>query len=374
MSRCCTRRCQTAGALPLDLLGRERRTQRRRRPADPSVAGKFFDSDRADSVVASIELLRAEATRRAARLRRRSAARCAWTCPRRSIAAAKLARPGLSSGFASLPVRSTRLAATIGSPRRSFRISVRPFGERGRCRRGQLQRRAGPASASRSRHGSSALIDSAPAPAAACDAGGVGDLRRASAGCRPAPRAATHARRRRQLIAAQTSERGRRHRAIALDVLLQVIRRSQIVVVAVQAIGDAAEAARAAPRPPMMLVSIVLRARSISLGWPAAARNAASSSSIAFSSSSAVWPGRAVASIWKTDPRISECCCASRSARSASRRPASCAGGSIGRRRGWSPRCRRRRRRACRSASVIHAMMTRGSSTRVGAPPSGARR
>ena len=60
----------------------------------------------------------------------------------------------------------------------------------------------------------------------------------------------------------------------------------------------------------MMLVSIVLRARSSSAPVGAVARKAASSSSIAFSSSSAVWPGRAVASIWNIDPRISEYCCA----------------------------------------------------------------
>ena len=50
--------------------------------------------------------------------------------------------------------------------------------------------------------------------------------------------------------------------------------------------------------------------QSISLASAGLARNAASSSSIAFSSSSAVCPGRAVASIWKIDPRINDCCCA----------------------------------------------------------------
>ena len=60
----------------------------------------------------------------------------------------------------------------------------------------------------------------------------------------------------------------------------------------------------------MMFVSMVLRASSISRSGGACARSAASSSSIAFSSSSAVWPGRAVASIWKIEPSISDCCCA----------------------------------------------------------------
>ena len=47
--------------------------------------------------------------------------------PWSSIAAVKFARPGLSSGFASLPVRTTRLAATTGRPARLLRISVRPL-------------------------------------------------------------------------------------------------------------------------------------------------------------------------------------------------------------------------------------------------------
>jgi hypothetical protein len=45
----------------------------------------------------------------------------------------------------------------------------------------------------------------------------------------------------------------------------------------------------------MMLVSIMLRARSISLGSAGFDRNADNSSSSAFSSSSTVCPGRAVA-------------------------------------------------------------------------------
>ncbi len=48
--------------------------------------------------------------------------------PSSSIAAVKLARPGLSAGFAPLPVFTTRLAETIGSPRRSLTSTVSPFG------------------------------------------------------------------------------------------------------------------------------------------------------------------------------------------------------------------------------------------------------
>ena len=60
--------------------------------------------------------------------------------PSSSIAATKFAMPGLSRGLASLPVRSTRLAATIGRPRRSLRMSVRPFESVADSRRRQLQR------------------------------------------------------------------------------------------------------------------------------------------------------------------------------------------------------------------------------------------
>ena len=70
------------------------------------------------------------------------------------------------------------------------------------------------------------------------------------------------------------------------------------------------------PKPPSvsspvtMRVSMVFRARSTSAASGGEVRNLSSSSSIAFSSSSAVWPGRAVASIWNIEPSISEYCCA----------------------------------------------------------------
>jgi hypothetical protein len=53
-------------------------------------------------------------------------------------------------------------------------------------------------------------------------------------------------------------------------------------------------------------VSNWLRARVTSLTSGGRAASAASSSSIAFSNSSTVWPGRAVASIWNVEPSESE--------------------------------------------------------------------
>ena len=161
--------------------------------------------------------------------------------PSSSIAAVKLASPGLSSGFASLPVRSTRLAATIGRPRRSFRISVRPFGSVADAGVASCSGRAAAGFGISLRHGSSALIDSLPSPAAALRRGRRGDLR--LRGRLPGHGVHHDARRRRQLIARERLQRGRRHRAIALDVLLQIIGIPEIVVVAVEPIGDAAEAA-----------------------------------------------------------------------------------------------------------------------------------
>ena len=108
-------------------------------PRMSSVAGKFFVSDRAEIVVASIELL---VLSDAPSLETSSAICSAlrFAVPSSSIAATKFAMPGLSRGFASLPVRSTRFAATIGRPRRSLRMSVRPFESVADRRRRQLQR------------------------------------------------------------------------------------------------------------------------------------------------------------------------------------------------------------------------------------------
>ena len=59
-----------------------------------------------------------------------------------------------------------------------------------------------------------------------------------------------------------------------------------------------------------MRVSIVLRTLCTSSSVGGVARSVSSSASIACSSSSAVWPGRAVATIWKYDPSFSDSCCA----------------------------------------------------------------
>ena len=80
------------------------------------------------------------------------------------------------------------------------------------------------------------------------------------------------------------------------------------MVIGVQPIGDAAEAAE--PLETADDVGLDRVARALDLLRSAAGRKASSSSSIAFSSSSTVCPGRAVASIWKIDPSISEYCCA----------------------------------------------------------------
>ena len=70
---------------------------------------------------------------------------------------------------------------------------------------------------------------SAPAPSSGCAGHGVDD----------------DARRWLQLICGERLHRRRRDRAVARDVLLQIVRRAEVVVVGVQAIGDAAEAAKA---------------------------------------------------------------------------------------------------------------------------------
>ena len=96
----------------------------------PSVAAKFLESDRALMVVASMLLLVVSVAPSC----ETSSAICSafrLAVPSSSIAATKFARPGLSIGFASLPVLITRFAATIGNPRRSLSMSVSPFGEHG---------------------------------------------------------------------------------------------------------------------------------------------------------------------------------------------------------------------------------------------------
>ena len=223
--------------------------------------------------------------------------------PSSSMAAAKLARPGLSSGFASLPVRSTRFAATIGRPRRSFRMQRQTVRQRRRLPAWPTAADApGPGFGISLRHGSSALIDSLlrrqrPAPRAAS----------ASAPARAA-RLSGHdvhhdARRRGELVARKRLQRGRRDAAIALHVLLEIVRRAEDSGCSVLRRSAMPPKPPSRSRPPMMSVSIrVARALDLRVSRPAFVRSTASSSSIAFSSSSAVWPGRAVASIWKIEP------------------------------------------------------------------------
>ena len=83
------------------------------------------------------------------------------------MAAVKLANPGLSEGFAPLPVRSTKAADTIGRPGRSLTRTVRPFGSWNEVGDGNCSARASPGFGISFRQGSSAFTDSAPVPGAA---------------------------------------------------------------------------------------------------------------------------------------------------------------------------------------------------------------
>ena len=173
LSRCCTscpRRC--ARWRSISSAGNEGRSETSARRS--SVAGKFLASDRADTVIESIELPVVS-----------EAPSCAsWSAiprelrvdvPSRSMAPAKLASPGLSGGLESLPPRNTRLAATIGTSCFSLRISVRPFGNVTVVGVASCSGCAAPGLGCVLRHGSSALIDGPGfCPAAADGAGGVG--------------------------------------------------------------------------------------------------------------------------------------------------------------------------------------------------------
>ena len=134
-----------------------------------SIAGNVFASARPLTVVASMSLvLVTEAPSCAISSAICSALRV--VVPSSSIAATKLARPGRSGGLASLPVFITRLAATIGRPRRSLRMIVSPFGSTAdagvaiRSGRSRLGLGISP------RHVSSALMDCPPWPAGASSA------------------------------------------------------------------------------------------------------------------------------------------------------------------------------------------------------------
>ena len=74
----------------------------------------------------------------------------------------KLASPGFSRGFASLPLRSTRVADTTGTPPVcGSAITVKPFGSSNDCGTGTLTAFAAPAPGCFARHGSSALMQTA---------------------------------------------------------------------------------------------------------------------------------------------------------------------------------------------------------------------
>ena len=138
-----------------------------------SAAAKFFLSDRTATCVESmLEPVFSDAPTCATSSASWSASRV--FVPSSSIAAVKLARPGSSSGFASLPVRNTRLADTTGRPGRGLRSTVRPLASVKRCGSAIARACAGPGVGCVLRHGSSALTASAPVPAATFGAGGVG--------------------------------------------------------------------------------------------------------------------------------------------------------------------------------------------------------
>ena len=98
--------------------------------ARSSVAAKFFFSERAAIVDASIELSVFSVAPSCAL----SSAICiafASPCPGRAETV-KLARPGISGGFARCPLRTTRFAETIGSPC-DRQDHVRPLGSCAVC-------------------------------------------------------------------------------------------------------------------------------------------------------------------------------------------------------------------------------------------------
>ena len=79
-----------------------------------------------------------------------------------SMRAVKLARPGLSGGFAPLPERSTRLAATSGRPGRSLYSTVKPFESLNSCGTGKCSGLDGPGFGGSLRHSASVLTGSPP--------------------------------------------------------------------------------------------------------------------------------------------------------------------------------------------------------------------
>ena len=95
--------------------------------------------------------------------------------PSSSIAAVKFASPGLSIGFASLPVRTTRFGGHHRQPVPLVEDQRQAVGQFGRLRRRRAAADAPPPAFGGSlRHASSALSDSLPSPAFALGGGADG--------------------------------------------------------------------------------------------------------------------------------------------------------------------------------------------------------
>ena len=223
---------EPGGALPLDLFGRERRMER----------------DVGHQVSVGREVLRQRSRRHRRRIHRavrreRGAelrdlvgdlrARCASLFPSSSIAATKLASPGLLAGLASLPVLSTRFA---GDNRHAGDAGSGSASARWRAWRTRESRapaaRAGPAFGVSKRHGLVGVDRFAAALLRLRGRGGLASRARrrsplADRGRRAARRAQSWAR----CSRANALHRRRRDRAVALDVLLEIVRRAEVVVV-----------------------------------------------------------------------------------------------------------------------------------------------
>src|SRR5262245_26755328 len=144
------------------------------------------------------------------------------------MAATKFARPGLSSGFASLPVLNTRFAATIGRPRRSLRISVSPLESVAETGVASWSGRAVPGfGCSLPRLVGVDRFDRT------CRSRGRGGRRRDLRQRRGLTGHHVHddAAVLRELITRERLNAGRRDRAITLDVLVEIVGRPEIVVV-----------------------------------------------------------------------------------------------------------------------------------------------
>ena len=209
----------------------------------------------------------------------------------------------MSGGLAPLPLANTRLAETTGSSLRSLRMHLQPVGQRELLGRRILRRSdrarpwASPSATARRRSRSAA-----PPAGGVCAAGAAS----AASFFSPGTAKSTTRARRLKILSRERLDRLDAGGAVALDVLPQVVRRSQVVLVAVQPIGLAAEPAERFEAGDDPCLDGVPGAFELAGVGPGVARSARSSSLMAASSSSAVWPGLAVASIVNFDPRISD--------------------------------------------------------------------